>query len=852
MVSLPPGSSLGRYRVVEQIGRGGMATVFRALDPNLDRYIAVKVLPSYYTDDPTFVERFAQEAQTVARLRHANILQIYDFGDDKGFTYIVTELVTGGTLQDKLGVDPLSTEETLRLMGPLADGLDYAHSQGIIHRDLKPANVLLGDNDIPILADFGLARMLEASIRFTQASQALGTPEYMSPEQAMGADADHRSDLYAFGVMLYQMLVGQTPFRADTPAATLMAHVHKAMPLPTLLNSNIAPRIEAILLKGLAKNPEDRFQSAKDMITALTMAGGPPGPMPDDTGSVTAVMDAAGPGAGATEEMTTPISPEAVSLPTVRLGAGEAAVDSATEAIDVAEPAEGPTAAPPSGKARFPMRAMVAAGAAIIAVVAGGIALATMSGSDDAPETPPVASAPVAPASPATESVAPAPVAAAAPIPPTAVPTPEPTVVPTPAATPVPTIPPIDILSALPGIMDEAEDNILKLRKFEVAPDVNADFKSRADLEEITRGFFRRQEVRQQVFEAQELYKALGLMAEEEDLEEILTRIQNQQVLALFDDQTESVYVMLDEATIGPKGKLTYGMAYMAAVQQELFNIADIRNRTRAAGSDYFRAANALVQGDVAQVSSGFIATVLTGDEARVVREPIPDSELMKAPRIVVETVLFPVVEGADFVAELFGVGEWEAINDAYANPPVSTEQVLHPEMYFEGEEPQLNPLADISPGLGRGWNEVSNDVMGEFLVRAYLEEYLDADQAAAAAEGWGGDRYSVLNGPLGERLFVSLLRRDTFEDAAEFFDGYRIFMGVKYQGVEGVSTQGNQSSRTWKASDEAVFIGRSSATVFLIIGESTNTVGNALELVEDSLAPAAPGPTPITGAPRG
>ncbi|MDP7532412.1 MAG: serine/threonine-protein kinase, partial [SAR202 cluster bacterium] len=324
MVSLPPGSRLGRYRVVELIGRGGMATVFRALDPNLDRYIAVKVLPSYYTDDPTFVERFAQEAQTVARLRHANILQIYDFGEDKGFTYIVTELVTGGTLQDKLGVDPISGEETLRLMGPLAEGLDYAHSQGIVHRDLKPANVLLGDNEFPILADFGLARMLEASMRFTQTSQALGTPEYMSPEQAMGADADHRSDLYAFGVMLYQMLVGQTPFRTDTPAATLMAHVHKAMPLPTLLNPNIAPRIEAILLKCLAKDPEDRFQSAKDMITALTMAGGPAGPMSDDTGSVTIAMDAAGPGTGITEEMTTPISPEAVSLPTARLGTGDA------------------------------------------------------------------------------------------------------------------------------------------------------------------------------------------------------------------------------------------------------------------------------------------------------------------------------------------------------------------------------------------------------------------------------------------------------------------------------------------------------------------------------------------------
>jgi serine/threonine-protein kinase len=137
-----------------------MATVFRAHDPNLDRFVAIKVLPSYYTEDPTFVDRFAQEAQTIAKLKHANILQIFDFGEDKGFTYIVSELVAGGTLQDKLGPEPLPTQQVIALMRPLADALDYAHSQGIIHRDIKPANVLIDESDNPILADFGLARML--------------------------------------------------------------------------------------------------------------------------------------------------------------------------------------------------------------------------------------------------------------------------------------------------------------------------------------------------------------------------------------------------------------------------------------------------------------------------------------------------------------------------------------------------------------------------------------------------------------------------------------------------------------------------------------------------------------------
>jgi serine/threonine-protein kinase len=202
MVSIPAGSSLGRYRVIEQLGRGGMATVFRCHDPNLDRYVAVKVLPSFHTEDPTFVGRFTQEAQTVAKLSHPNILQIYDFGEDKGFSFIVSELIGGGDLQDMLKGEALTVLEVLKFMRPLAEALDYAHAQGIVHRDLEPANVLLDTEGRAILADFGLARMLESSTRFTQASQALGTPEYMAPEQAMGADVDSRSDLYSLAVVV--------------------------------------------------------------------------------------------------------------------------------------------------------------------------------------------------------------------------------------------------------------------------------------------------------------------------------------------------------------------------------------------------------------------------------------------------------------------------------------------------------------------------------------------------------------------------------------------------------------------------------------------------------------------------
>ncbi|MCH8310348.1 MAG: serine/threonine protein kinase, partial [Chloroflexi bacterium] len=805
MVSIPPGSSLGRYRVIEQLGRGGMATVFRAHDPNLDRFVAVKVLPSYYTEDPTFIDRFIQEAQTIAKLRHANILQIFDFGEDKGFTYIVSELVSGGTLQDKLGHEPLPIEQVIALMRPLADALDYAHSQGIIHRDIKPANVLIDESDNPILADFGLARMLEASIRYTQTSQALGTPEYMSPEQAMGADADHRSDLYAFGVLLYQMLVGQTPFRADTPAATLMAHVHKPLPLPTLLNSKIEPRIEAILLKALAKNPDDRFQSAKDIMTSIAWTGtGTPSASQGDS-AATAVMDIADGAATQVLESPTEAMNAGAPMPNAPMDPAPAGPPDLGGTQDAATSPSMPVAQPSPDVQRkeTPKWLWFAIGSGVMVIIALIVVLVFVSGGDPDDSDAAVAVAPAVP------SVQAAPRSAGLPVP-TAAPTPPPvaTTVPTPGPTPLPTPDIGAVASALSDMIAEAQPWIHNLRDLEVDGDISVEFRSRSDLDEITRGFFRRPNVRQQVYEAQELYKALGLMQEEDDLEEILTKIQNQQVLALFDDQTEKVYMLLDDSATGPEGELGYANAYMGALQQKRFNTADIRNRTRAKGADSFRAANALILGDVAQISSAYVARAMTKDEAGILREPVPDSELLNAPRVVRETTLFPVREGANFVAGLFGENGWETVNDAYKNPPITTEQVLHPEKYFEAEEPQLTSLPDLSSDLGKGWNEVNSDVMGEFLIRVYLEEYLDDDQAADAAAGWGGDRYSLLNGPLGERLFISMIRWDTFQDAAEFFDAYQVFMGVKYQGVEGLSTDGNQDSRRWIVPDETGFVG--------------------------------------------
>ena len=270
-MSLLQGGQLGRYQIRQQVGGGGNAYVFKAYDPELKREVALKVLPSYHGDSPTFGARFRQEAQAIASLSHPNILQVYDFGEDKGFTYFVTKHIVGGTLFDRMGRRH-RMEEVLAFAAPLADALDYAHRQGVVHRDFKPSNVLLDSGETPILADFGIARILEASAHLTRTGAVLGTAEYMSPEQALGKPADHRSDIYSFGVVLYELHVGRPPFQAVTPTAILLAHVHE--PILPFSESHWGgdSQLEAILLKALAKDPNDRYQGAGEMVSAISAA----------------------------------------------------------------------------------------------------------------------------------------------------------------------------------------------------------------------------------------------------------------------------------------------------------------------------------------------------------------------------------------------------------------------------------------------------------------------------------------------------------------------------------------------------------------------------------------------------
>jgi putative two-component system response regulator len=273
-MSLGPGVQLGPYRVVERIGRGGMATVYKAYHPDLDRYVAIKVLPEFFAEEDEYRERFRQEAMSVARLHHPNILAIYDFGQERGIAYLVLELIGGGTLADKLGAR-IDIHDTVALLKPVADALDYAHKNGVLHRDIKPSNILLHRDGAPVLADFGLAKLAASVRRLTASGIVMGTPEYMSPEQAAGETLGPPSDIYSLAIVAYEMLTGRVPFMADTPAAVLLSHLNQSMPAMHELRGELSRHVEDALRRALAKSPAERFETASEFVAALTPAAWP-------------------------------------------------------------------------------------------------------------------------------------------------------------------------------------------------------------------------------------------------------------------------------------------------------------------------------------------------------------------------------------------------------------------------------------------------------------------------------------------------------------------------------------------------------------------------------------------------
>jgi serine/threonine protein kinase len=267
------GITLGKYRILEPLGRGGMAQVYKAYHPQLDRYMAVKILRSDLVESEEFLARFRHEAHAVSGLRHANIVQVFDFDMQDDYYYMVMELLEGDTLRALLNdyrvrKQRMPLAEIVRIMKDVLSGLSHAHGEGIIHRDIKPANIMLTKKGQAVLTDFGIAQIV-GSTQHTVSGALMGTLNYMAPEQGLKGECDTRSDIYSLGIVLYEMLTGYTPFDADTPLAILMKHLNDPLPLPTQVDPALPIALEMIVLKALAKDPDDRFQSAEEMSKAI-------------------------------------------------------------------------------------------------------------------------------------------------------------------------------------------------------------------------------------------------------------------------------------------------------------------------------------------------------------------------------------------------------------------------------------------------------------------------------------------------------------------------------------------------------------------------------------------------------
>ena len=276
------GKRLGQYQIIEELGRGGMAVVYKAYQPSLNRYVAIKVLPPQFAFDDEFVQRFLREARSAAALHHPNIMTIHDVSHQDGYYFIVMEYVEGKTL-DQLVAESgrLPLPRIQRIITQVVNALEHAHQRGLIHRDIKPTNIMVDAtrNDHVTLMDFGLVRAAEDS-GLTKTGTIVGTPEYMSPEQAEGEEIDHRTDIYSLGVVLFKMLTGRVPFAKSTPHAVLIAHITQEPPSLSSVSPGLPAPIEAVVRKALAKDPDKRYARANDLARDLAIAAR--GEMPPD------------------------------------------------------------------------------------------------------------------------------------------------------------------------------------------------------------------------------------------------------------------------------------------------------------------------------------------------------------------------------------------------------------------------------------------------------------------------------------------------------------------------------------------------------------------------------------------
>lgn len=311
------GKQFDSYQIVAPLGEGGMAAVYKAYQPGIERYVALKILPRQFGLDPQFVARFEQEAKILAKLQHPHILPVFDYGQADGYAYIVMPFLHSGTLTGLMRGAPLPLAQIRRIVSQVGDALDYAHSHALIHRDVKPSNVLLDERDNCLLTDFGIAKMIESSAHLTATGSFIGTPAYMSPEQGLGQNVDGRSDIYALGVILYEMATGRVPYKAETPMAVVVKHINDPLPPPRQLNPDLPEAVERVILKALAKQPKDRYATAGEMVRALRAV------IPEPAGEMVTAMAAAPSPTPETAIKTLeqePSPPEAVTVATSRRG----------------------------------------------------------------------------------------------------------------------------------------------------------------------------------------------------------------------------------------------------------------------------------------------------------------------------------------------------------------------------------------------------------------------------------------------------------------------------------------------------------------------------------------------------
>jgi len=269
------GQRLGQYQILARISKGPVSTIYKAYQPKLDRFVAIKVLSPHVVDEEGFLERFSQEARAVAQLDHPNIVPVYDFDQVGDIAYIVLKYVESGTLRSVMTGQPMDLGLAVELVTQVGLALGYAHKHGVIHRDVKPSNILIGEGRWALLTDFGLAKMLGGGQQLTRSGIGMGTPDYLAPEQAQGMSGDGRADLYSLGATLYEMVTGRVPFEADSSMAVVVKHITDPPPPPSQFNPGLPAEVERVILTAMDKNPSARFQTAEEMVAALIRAATP-------------------------------------------------------------------------------------------------------------------------------------------------------------------------------------------------------------------------------------------------------------------------------------------------------------------------------------------------------------------------------------------------------------------------------------------------------------------------------------------------------------------------------------------------------------------------------------------------